>query len=78
MSLSDFVQKSDQPATEIQIAINTAFQTAIGRILTVNDMYGARPVREAVLTEINGLCRFAKKLVLVCLSPSLKIKDSGE
>ena len=78
LSLKDFIQKSDQPATDIQIWINTAFQAAIARILTVNDMYGDKPVREAVLKEINGLCRFTKKLALKCLSLSLKTEDLDE
>jgi hypothetical protein len=83
LNLSDFMRLSEQPATEIQILINTEFRGAIGRILEVNDIYadagrkGRTIVKEAVLNEVNDLCRFSKKLV-VCLLQSPKTPGSGK
>jgi hypothetical protein len=58
--------------------INTTFNAGVGRLLTVNDMHGNRVMREAVMEEMGGLCRFTKKLVLICLSQLLKTEGSGE
>lgn len=84
LSLNDFIQQSEQPATDIQVFINTEFRAAIGRVLEVNDIYadagrkGRTIVKEAILNEVNDLCRFSKKVVLKCLSPSQKARGAGE
>lgn len=78
LSLNEFIQRSDQPATDLQMFMNAAFQAAIARILTVNDIYGNRAIREVVLTEVNGLSRFSKRISVLCLSESLRTMDSDE
>lgn len=78
LSLNEFIQKSGQPVIDMQVYVNTTFQAGVGRLLTVNDMHGNRVMREAVMEELGSLCRFAKKLVILCLSQSLKTKGSEE
>lgn len=84
LSLNDFMQLSEQPATDMQVWINTEFRAAIGRILEVNDIYadagrkGRTIVKEAILNEVNDLCRFSKRVVLICLSPSQKTRGLGK
>lgn len=63
---SDIHQKSG--LLDIDLHVNKTFSTSIARILTVNDMYGNRVLRETILDEVGDLCRFTKKL---CRSQSV-------
>lgn len=83
LNSKDFMRRSEQPATDIQVLVNTEFNGVIGRILEVNDIYadqgrrGRTIVKEAILNEVNDLCRFTKKLV-VCLLQLQSMADLEE
>ena len=64
------IPKSVLLVTELDLHINKTFKTAIAHILTANDIYGSRVMREIVLDELGDLCRFVKKL---CRSQSVEM-----
>lgn len=70
---SDSVQKSGLLVTELDLHINKTFSTSIAHILSANDIYGSRVMREVVLDELGDLCRFTKKL---CRSLSLEMPQN--
>lgn len=49
----------DERGLPIQLAeaVNMAFSSSIGRILSANDLWGSSVMREVILDEINGLRR---------------------
>ena len=49
--------------SEAELQINNRFSYALARLLQVNDAYGCRVMREAILDEVNGLARFVKGLM---------------
>ena len=69
-SLSGTTQRSGLLATELDLHINKTFSTSIAHILSANDTYGSRVMREVVLDELGDLCRFVKKL---CRSQSVEM-----
>ena len=60
---NDTTRRQDPPVTELELEINTAFATAIAKLLSVNDAYGDRVLRTAILDELNGLCRYIKRTI---------------
>ena len=72
-SLTDTTPKSDLLVTDLDLHINKTFKTAIAHILSTNDIYGSRVMREVVLDELGDLCRFTKKL---CRSQSVEMPQN--
>lgn len=67
------IPKSVLLVTDTDLHINKTFKTAIAHILSANDMYGSRVMREVILDELGDLCRFAKKL---CRSQSVETQPN--
>lgn len=63
--------------SEAELQINNRFSYALARLLQVNDAYGCRVMREAILDEVNGLARFVKGLMRERNASKVSDEQSG-